>query len=134
MEIEAPRRPRIELNLSPLIDVIFILVIFIILVARFIEQNQMDINVPDSDIGQPATMEALVINITKSGEIFVGELPVEVEEVEQVLKPLRREHDRILLMADGETALQMAVSVLTGARKAGFDEVSLATETPKKAN
>jgi biopolymer transport protein ExbD len=131
MKIESFKRRSVELNLSPLIDVIFILVIFIVLVARFIEQNQLDIDVPDTDAGRPATLEALIVNVTQEGFIFVGDVPVEAEGVEALLRSLRGKHDRILLLADGKIALQQAVDVLTSARKAGYDEVSLATEPPK---
>jgi biopolymer transport protein ExbD len=133
MKIESFQRRRVELNLSPLIDVIFILVIFIVLVARFIEQNQLDIDVPDSAAGRPATLEALVVNVTRDGLILVGDVPVENDGVEALLRSLRDKHERILLLADGEIALQKAVDVLSAARAAGYEEVSLATEPHKPA-
>lgn len=132
MDIESYKRRPVELNLSPLIDVIFILVIFIVLVARFIDQNQLDIDVPESKVGRPATLEALVIHVTDDGSVFVGDHVVDDDRLEAVLTPLRSQHDRVLLMADGKIALQKAVDVLTAARAAGFERVSLATE-PKKA-
>lgn len=129
MEIEGrPRRP-IDLNLSPLIDVIFILLIFIVLVARFVEQNQLDVDVPDSDMGKPATLEALIVHVTRDGMIVIGDTPVAEDQIEAYLKPLRSQHERVLLMADGQAALQIAVTVLSGAKAAGFKEVSLATES-----
>lgn len=132
MDIESFKRRPVELNLSPLIDVIFILVIFIVLVARFIDQNQLDIDVPESKLGRPATVEALVVHVTADGTVLVGDRPVDDDQLEAVLTPLRQQHERVLLLADGKIALQKAVDVLTAARAAGFDQVSLATE-PKSA-
>ena len=131
MKIESFQRRQVELNLSPLIDVIFILLIFVVLVARFIDQNQLDIDVPESKAGRPATLEALVINLTRDGSILVGDVASDEESLEGLLSVLRKEHDRVMLLADGEIALQRAVAVLSAARAAGFDEVSLATEPPK---
>lgn len=132
MDIESFKRRPIELNLSPLIDVIFILVIFIVLVARFIDQNQLDVDVPDSKVGRPATVEALVVHVTVDGTVHVGDRRVADDELEAVLAPLRQAHERVLLMADGQIALQKAVDVLSAARAAGFEQVSLATD-PKQA-
>lgn len=129
MEIDGFKRRPVELNLSPLIDVIFILVIFIVLVARFIDQNQLDVDVPRSKVGRPATLEALVVHVTKAGEVIVGETPMADDEaLLRALESLRENHDRVLLIADGEIALQRAVDVLTASREAGFEQVSLATE------
>lgn len=129
MDIETRPRKAVDLNLSPLIDVIFILLIFIVLVARFVEQNQLDVDVPDSKMGKPASLEALIIHITRDGVIVVGEQPLEEDQVEEYLKPLRAQHERVMLVADGQSALQLAVSVLSAAKAAGFKEVSLATES-----
>lgn len=131
MQIQTAPRRTVELNLSPLIDVIFILVIFVVLVARFIEQNQLDIQVPESKVGKPATLEALIINLTRDGLIIIGESNVPEPDVEDYLKPLRHKHERVLLFADSEIALQKAVTVLSAARSAGFEKVSLATK-PKE--
>ena len=127
MKIARKTRAKIELNLSPLIDVIFILVIFIILVAEFVDQNQLDINVPKSKAGKPASLEALVINVTGDGLIMIGDKMVERDDVSELLKPLSKKHDRVLLMADSQTALQLAIDILGAAKEAGFKQVSIAT-------
>jgi biopolymer transport protein ExbD len=132
VRIPVKKREKISLDLSPLIDVIFILIIFIVLIAKFINQNQLDIDVPKTDVGRPMTVEALVINVTADGAILVGDQPVPEEGLTDALKVLKQKHDRVVLMADRETSLQKGVSILTAAKKAGFEEVSVATEEQRK--
>jgi biopolymer transport protein ExbD len=132
VRIPVKTRAKIALDLSPLIDVIFILIIFIVLIAKFINQNQLDIDVPETDVGRPVTVEALVINVTADGAILVGDQPVAEEGLVDTLRALKQKHNRVVLMADRETSLQKGVTILTAAKKAGFEEVSVATEEPKR--
>jgi len=131
LDIPKPRRQSIELNLSPLIDVIFILLIFVVLVAKFIDQNQLDIDVPDSEAGRPVALEALVINVAADGLVLIGDEEVPDDAIETRLRALKSKHERVVLMADSAVTLQKGVTVLTAAKKAGFDDVSIATEEPK---
>jgi len=86
--------------------------------------------VPDTDIGRPVAIEALIINVTADGTILVGDVPVDETKLVEVLKELKGKHERVVLMSDAETSLQKGVTILTAAKKAGFEEVSVATEQP----
>ncbi len=68
-----PQRARlpITLNLSPLIDVIFILLIFVVLVARFVEQERIDVNLPSAAAERPAELDALEITVTAGGVVAI---------------------------------------------------------------
>ena len=118
------------LNLSPLIDVIFILLIFVILVARFVDQERLDVTLPSAAAGRPAEVDALQLTISQEGEIFVEGKRVERDDLSDRLEVERQSFTRAVVMADQDGAVQDAVFVLSAAKLAGFQGVALATRPP----
>lgn len=121
-------RPILAINISPLIDVIFILLIFVVLTARFVERQQLEVQVPVSEAGTPQAPEGpLTVVLDKHGRLFINDRPVEAARLPAVLQAARGGHDSLLLIADEGAALQGAVDVLTAAGEAGFDKTAIAT-------
>ena len=133
--IVAPRpRAEVTINLSPLIDVIFILLIFVFLVARFIDQERMDVEVPTSSAGKNDARLALVITLEKDGSLRFEGAPLARENLEATLRQRRAAYTDVLLLVDTERAVQGAVDVLTIARGAGYERVGIATTAPAPEN
>ena len=127
-----PKRDRSlpTLNLSPLIDVIFILLIFVVLVARFVDQERIDVTLPSAEAGRPAELAALQISMTAEGDVWVDGQQVPRESMYDSFTKHRRGFTRAVLIADQEANLQDAVEVISSAKLAGFEAVSLATRPP----
>ena len=130
MNLARRRTSPIRLNLSPLIDVVFILLIFVILVARFVDQERLDVTLPSAAAGRPAELAALEIVLKPTGRVRVGGAVVEPSELDQVLRAARSQHDRAVLIADGASSIQRAVDVISAAKLAGFDQIAVATRPP----
>jgi len=124
-----PRKP-VTLNLSPLIDVIFILLIFVVLVARFVDQERLDVSLPSADAGRPAEVDALELVLTSEGVITVEGVVATPEELFDRLKGKRTRYHRAVLVADAHADLQAAVDVISTAKLAGFQGVAVATRPP----
>ncbi|MFT4625118.1 MAG: biopolymer transport protein ExbD [Myxococcota bacterium] len=131
MKLDRTPRPIPQLNLSPLIDVIFILLIFVVLVARFVDQERLDVTLPSAGAGRPAEIDALWVVVTEDGVIGIEDQIVPREELEEHLRTARRRYGRAVLMADEGTDLQIAVDVLSMAKMVGFEGVALATRPPE---
>lgn len=132
MQFESYRRPTPTINLSALIDVVFILVIFIVLAANFDRIRDLELTLPSANASGSAPPEALTVSIPVEGPISLGGEPVAEEEIRDRLSALRPEHDALLLRADGSIALERAVWVLGEASAAGFENVSIATQEPSR--
>jgi biopolymer transport protein ExbD len=118
------------LNLSPLIDVIFILLIFVVMVARFIDDERLDVTPPSAAAGRPAEVDALMIEVDAQGQVVIeGELIAE-DYLSEVLIDARGRFKRAVLVADRDAKLQVAVDVLSTAKLSGFEGVALATTPP----
>lgn len=126
--------PRVEsdvrINLSPLIDVIFILLIFVFLVARFIDQERLDLQVPTSTEGVKEQRLALVLYLDRDGGLRFEGAPLARERLPEVLRARRPAYDDMLLIVDRGLPVQAAVDILSVARASGYEKVGLATEEP----
>ncbi len=88
--IELPQsRTLANLSLTPLIDVVFLLVIFFLVTSRFSEEERRaDINIPDSVAAAPliAKPKELIVNITSAGDYYVGEEKLTPDELVKQIK------------------------------------------------
>lgn len=130
MKLPERKRALPVLNLSPLIDVIFILLIFVVLVARFVDQERIDVTLPSAEAGRPAELEALEISMTAEGDVWVDGQQIARDAMFDAFTVHRRGFQRAVLIADQEAKLQDAVEVISSAKLAGFEAVSLATRPP----
>jgi len=125
---ESYQRARPSLNLSALIDVVFILVIFIVLVAHFDKVRDLEIRLPQAHASGEPPAEALELVIPPDGPLRLGAEELTLDALQSVLRPLRERHDTLRIVADAGTAFERAVQALTEAQAAGFVNISIATQ------
>lgn len=133
MEFETRQRVTPNINLSALIDVAFILVIFIVLIANFNRIAELEVTLPESDVQGDVDPKALMISIPVQGPVTIQDKAVPLDQVRAELSRLQVRFDKVLLMADQDASVQRAVQVLSDAQAIGFKSVSIATETTGKA-
>lgn len=122
----SPRR-RPSIQLSALIDVVFILMIFVILGASFDRMRSLQIAVPKSQEGESASPGVLV-EVAADGNVRLeGKAIQSPSELTAGLEALREERDSVLLRADRDVPLQRAMDVFDAARSAGFRAVDMVT-------
>src|SRR5690606_3200533 len=85
MKLPARQRPPIQLNLAPLVDVIFILLIFVVLVAKFADQERLDVTLPSAAAGRTAEVDALMIEVSRDGVIAVQGHVIDPADLEEVV-------------------------------------------------
>ena len=129
-ELEPRRRPLPQINLSALIDIAFILVIFIVLAASFQRVRSLDVDLPRADGRTVPPEEALVVRIPREGPLEVGDARVPIDELAAAFADARATHGSVVLMADRDADVERAVRVLGDAQAAGFQSVSIATARP----
>lgn len=128
IDFDTPRREIPTLNLSALIDITFILVIFIVLAATFSRVRVMDVALPGADAREESQEDALVVTVPLEGPVRIGETPVPFEDLRAVLAEHRTRHRSVLLVADRQAAIERAVAVMNDAAQIGYASVAIATE------
>jgi biopolymer transport protein ExbD len=129
MDFEGRARIHTHLEMAPLIDVVFLLLIFFMLTTTFMVQEAVELQIPQSETGGEADPSALVIVLSHSDLTFNGE-SVSLEELKNTLvEPLQSDSDRaVTLMTDAEMPVQRILQVMDSIRSAGGRNVVLATE------
>lgn len=129
-ELEPRRRTTPEINLTALMDIAFILVIFIVLAASFQRVRSLDVDLPRADGRATPENEALVVRIPREGPVEIGDRHVPIEEAATALAEARAAYESVVLMAERDADVERAVRLLGDAQGAGFQSVSIATARP----
>lgn len=124
------KRERPVINLSALIDVLFILLIFVILAANFDKTRAIDVTLPRGGVAATAPADAVIVVVPVRGPMRVNGETVDERELETALRKLAPHRSSLVLAADGVVSLERAAAILTVARRVGFTTVSIATGTP----
>ena len=133
MRFEGIRRPPRELSLTPLIDIVFLLLVFFMLTAHFVKDEGIAIQLPQAESAVARKNdEAVDVVLDAKGQIHFAGRILEAGELEEALRRALLEHRRkwVTLRGDREADLGRAVTVLDAARKAGAENVDVITEHP----
>lgn len=119
-----------EPNITPMLDVVFILLIFFIVTANFIKEPGLEINRPDSETSEITENAAILIAIGAAGEIYMDGRRIDVRQVKaNVLKLLAdNPQGTVVVQADETASADAIIQVMDGARDAGVFDISLAAE------
>jgi len=133
MEFEGlPRRRRIP-TLTPLIDIVFLLLVFFLLTAHFVKDQSLDIVLPEAQSALDLdNEEALEIIIDQHGMIAVNKQHINPDKLDEVLRESL--HDRpnkqVILRGDQAVKLGLTVKVMDAARKAGAESLDIIARQP----
>ena len=127
-EFETRKRYTPSINLTALMDIAFILVIFIVLAANFHRIENLEINLPQASGSQMKQKDALKVMLFKNGFVFINDQKVSWPKVRSVLKQYLARFNRVVLITDQETPIQKAVKVLSDAQQLGFKSVNIAVK------
>lgn len=131
MQFEGRRKSGQMPNLTPLIDIVFLLLVFFMLTSHFVQDQAIDIDLPVADSGMAVEEENLLeLVINAEGQFLIDDHFVTAESLEGVLREkLRDRSDKQLrVRGDRGAPLGQAVTVLDAARKAGASGVDIVTE------
>ena len=119
-----------DINLTPMLDVVFIMLIFFIVTATFIKQAGIEVQRPDARTAQPKPLVSVLIAIGSNGDIWIDKKEVDVNHVRAHIERLHAENPKggIVVQVDREAKFERVRAVLDAARGAGVLDVALATE------
>lgn len=116
------------LEMTPLIDVVFLLMIFFLVASRLEEADRViDVVLPEASAAKPLTSRSreFVINIDRTGAYHAGARPVELEELERLLRQAvadRPDGQRVILRADEEVPHKYVVGAMNACVLAGIED------------
>jgi biopolymer transport protein ExbD len=116
-----------EINLTPMLDVVFIMLIFFIVTASFVKEAGIDVDRPDAETAVPKQSGSIFIAISGNNEIWIDRRKVPPQAVRANIERLRAENPEgsVIIQADRESHAETMLSVMAAAREARAD-VSIA--------
>ena len=131
MRFRRQLKPTANVNLVPMIDVVFQLVIFFMVSTTFIVNPGISVVLPGSTTSEPVAMTKLVISIVSGNEIYFNSQRYDLEGIEGAINEISKEDkDRIkTVIIEGDRAIsyELMVNVLDILRRHGFKGVNLRT-------
>ena len=136
------RRPRneVSIELTPLIDVVFLLLIFFMVSTTFIRETQLELELPEAsgDLQQPEE-QSIVITIAEDGTYAVNDQALVNNQLATLMRALReriREGDasrQLIITADANSTHQAVVRAMDAAGRLGLTRLSITTQSPEEA-
>jgi biopolymer transport protein TolR len=123
-------RPLSEINVTPFVDVMLVLLIIFMVTAPMMQQG-VDVDLPETTT-QPLRMkdEPLILSVQKGGKYFLGRTEVSLDDLQEKLEAIfeGRDSKEIFLRADKEAPYGFVVKALAAAREAGATKLGMVTE------
>lgn len=119
-----------EIDISPLIDVVFILLIFFMVSTTFVKDTQLDLQRPSAASGKKASSAALRVVLDQKGDVFVDDAPIKPWMVQSRVRQHLRESSEgaVLVVADRRVVAERLVDVVDQCRLAGAVDVGVVTD------
>lgn len=117
-------------SLTPMLDVVFIMLIFFIVTATFIKQAGIEVLRPDAMTAEQKPTVAILIAVGPTGEIWIDKKRVDPTSVRAHIERLHAENPKggLVVQADRKSTNEKLMAVLNAARAAGMREVAISTE------
>lgn len=134
MRLASRRRNAIsDINVTPIVDVMLMLLVIFILTAPVIRYG-LDIGLPKGTFGEENTRQAVIVSLSQNGQTFVQDKSVNREELTEVLTKelLKMPTSKVMIAADEGVAYGEVMGLLSLIQGAGIDDVFLLTEPLEK--
>jgi biopolymer transport protein ExbD len=117
-----------EINLTPMLDVVFIMLIFFIVTASFIKEAGIDVNRPDAPTAERVEDANILIAISPNDEIWIDRRLVDPRAVRANIERLHAENPKgsVVIQADKKSTNETLVTVMDASRAAGVYNISIA--------
>jgi biopolymer transport protein ExbD len=118
------------MDFTPLIDIVFNLLLFFILSTNYVQQTSFQLEIPGAASADQATEKGIIVTLTRDGRVFVGgdEVPLPaLEEHLKALVPAPESPPPLLLQADRLVYHERVVALLDIARRVGVKDLEVAT-------
>lgn len=127
-------RDDVEINMTPLIDMIFILLIFFLVTATFVRESGVEINRPEAATAERKEAVGMVVGLTKDGRVFIDRQEVNLRRVRNLVEIFLAENTDggVIIDADGACSTARLVAVLDQCRMAGASNIAVSADRPGK--
>ncbi len=134
MKLFSKEKKNIEINVAPLIDVVFLLLIFFMLASEFTDFKTIDMISPNqSSKDIPKTNLPIIVNLSKDGIITIDNKDVNLNNLAQTVekKLNNKKENKIVISTPNETKINILIKIVDRIRSLGIENIALMTKDTK---
>jgi biopolymer transport protein ExbD len=123
-------QPQSEVNMTPMLDVVFIMLIFFIVTASFVKEAGVEVTRPPAVTADPKDKGNILVAITDTGQIWIDRRQVDPRSLRASIERLHGENPQgaIVIQADAKSQNHLLVQVMDAAKAAGVSQVAIAAD------
>ena len=120
------------IDMTPMLDVVFIMLIFFIVTASFVKESGIDVNRPDAATAVKKDRANILVAISDKGEVWINKRQVDIRAVQANIERLYAENPQgsVVIQADKKATTEVLIKVMDASRAAGVFDVSIAADEP----
>lgn len=115
-----------EVNLTPMLDVAFIMLIFFIVTTSFIKESGVEIERPESSAASPRPEAQVLVALTPEGAVWVDGTPVDAHRVGQKVAEMVSDDGSVVIQADRNSTTGLLIEVMDRIKQAGVEQIAVA--------
>jgi biopolymer transport protein ExbD len=119
-----------DIDMTPMLDIVFIMLIFFIVTASFVKETGVDVNRPAAATAEQKTAASILVAITETNEVWIDKRMVDVRAVSANIKRMLAENPKgsVVIQADTNSKNGVLVQVLDQAKLAGAENVAVSAD------
>ena len=119
-----------DIDMTPMLDIVFIMLIFFIVTTSFVKESGIDVNRPSAQTAERKERGNIIVSISANGEIWIDKRTIDIRAVRANIARLHAENPlgSVIIAADRETKTHVLVEVMDQIRLAGITNAAIATE------
>ena len=118
-----------NINISPLIDIVFILLLFFIVTSVFVQETGVEVERPKSSQAVTLERESIYVAVSADRKVYFGGSEIGIQGILPTLQRLSPTEDQpVIIQVDGRVPTQFLVSVIDEVKRAGIKTVNVATQ------
>ena len=117
-------------DLTPMLDVVFILLIFFIVTSTFIKETGIEINRPDTQTAEMKKTVSLLVAVGADNSIWIDKKQVDIRNVRPMMEKLHAENPKggLVIQADSASKVENVLAIMESARAIGIIQIAIASE------
>lgn len=121
-----------SVDITPMLDVVFIMLIFFIVTATFIKESGIDVDKPSAATAIVQEKASILVAIDENDDVWINRRQVDLRSVRSIIERLHAENPKgtLVIQADKESKNDTLVQVMDASRRAGVYEIALAAHVP----
>ncbi len=117
-----------SVDLTPMLDCVFIMLIFFIVTATFVKESGIDVDVPEAATAMVQEKASILVAIDAEDQVWIDRRPVDVRSLRSIIERLHAENPKgsVVIQADKNSRNEILVLVMDASRRAGVFDIALA--------